>query len=284
MLGKLIKHEFLATARLMAPSYIAIMVIALLGRLFTWLSTRKLLEDSVPVAFLRSIHAIANILSVLFVLAFIALVILTIFYMVYRFYKNFFTDQGYLMMTLPTKPRHLIFSKLINAVIWALFSAVIAILSMYIALGTAELVDNLKMMWNSILELMHYNENFLKDQLGVDLWVFAVELVIFFMAYIARFILSWYFAIAFGQLLWKKHKILGAIVAYLLLEIASNIISSLFMAFDTQVLTKWIPSLEISSGAALQSTVIGNGIVMILVAALLYWLTARIMTRKLNLD
>ena len=50
---------------------------------------------------------------------------------VIRFYKNFFTDEGYLMFTLPVKTSDLILSKTLVAVIWRLISFLFIILSVF---------------------------------------------------------------------------------------------------------------------------------------------------------
>jgi hypothetical protein len=285
MLGKLIKHEFLADAKVMGPSYLVVLGLALLGRILTWIATRKVVEDALPLSFIKVLHGAIDIVSVLFVLAFIALIILTIFFMAYRFYKNFFTDEGYLMMTLPATPKALVFSKLVNAIIWSLFSIIVALASVFISLGESqELVDTVKQLWEAIGQLSTHNSALIQSQVGVSVPVLVVEIIVFALIYIIRFMMSWYFAVAFGQLISKNHKVLGGILAYFILEIASQIISAIYIAINTNLLPKIFPSITESSGAALQSSLIGNGIVLLLVSAVLYFIICRIMTRRLNLD
>ena len=104
MLGKLIKHDFLSNARFLGPAYIVMLVIALLGRFVTWLATRKAIMDSVAPAFAHIINLLSSLLTVAFVLAPFAILFMAAFWVIYRFYKNIFTDEGYLMNTLPTRP------------------------------------------------------------------------------------------------------------------------------------------------------------------------------------
>ena len=122
MLGKLIKHDFLSNARFLGPAYIVMLVIALLGRFVTWLATRKAIMDSVAPAFAHIISLLSSLLTVAFVLAPLAILFMAAFWVIYRFYKNIFTDEGYLMNTLPTRPVNLVFSKLLNALIWMLIT------------------------------------------------------------------------------------------------------------------------------------------------------------------
>lgn len=280
MLGKLIKHDFLANFRYLGPAYIVMLVIALFGRFFTWLATRQAIMDSVAPAFAHIISLISSLLTVAFVIAPFAILFLAAFYVIYRFYKNIFTDEGYLMNTLPTRPVSLVFSKLLNALIWMLITIVVAGLSWYLAIGHLEgLRDILNQIWDTIVNLFLSNREAIHEQLGVPIWLFVVELVVFVLCWFARFTISWYFAIAFGQLIAKNHKVLGAIGAYILLAIASNLFSTAFMG----ILGKAIDNVA-SNGAALQCTMLGNAVLFLIITGLLYWATTSIMKNRLNLD
>jgi len=285
MLGKLIKHEFYACGRLMGPAYLVVLAIALIGRIMTWLVTRQAVYDNVAPAFYKVLNGLANFLSIAYLLAFIALIILSVVFMIYRFYKNFFTDQGYLMMTLPTKPRHLVFSKFVNAIVFAFFSIVIALASLYISMPDSDEINTtLRQLFDAVSKMITSNSGSIESQVGVPLWVLVVEIVVFALIYLARFVISFYFCVAFGQLISKNHKILGGIVAFIVLEIATSILSSLYMALNTKVLPDLIPAITESSGKAMQSSLIGNSIIMILFTAVLYFIICRIMARRLNLD
>ncbi len=251
MLGKLIKHDFLSNARFLGPAYIVMLVIALLGRFVTWLATRKAIMDSAAPAFAHIINLLSSLLTVAFVLAPLAILFMAAFWVIYRFYKNIFTDEGYLMNTLPT---------------WMLITIVVAGLSWFLAVGHLEgLRDILNQIWDTIVQLFLNNKDAIHDQLGVPIWLFVVELLFFLLCWFARFTISWYFAIAFGQLIAKNHKVLGAIGAYIGLAIASNLVSTVFMS----VLGKVINNVA-TNGAAMQSTLLGNSVLFIIVTAALY--------------
>lgn len=280
MLGKLIKHDFLANARFLGPAYIVMLVIALFGRFFTWLATRKAIMDAVAPAFGNIIKLLSSLLTVAFVIAPFAILFAAAFFVIYRFYKNIFTDEGYLMNTLPTRPVNLVFSKLLNALIWMLITIVVAGLSWYLAVGHLEgLRDVLNQIWDTIINLFLSNREAIHEQLGVPIWVFIVELVFFILCWFARFAISWFFAIAFGQLIAKNHKVLGAIGAYVGLAIVSNIFSTAYLG----VLGKLIKNVA-SNGLALQYTMMGNAVLFLIITALLYWATTSIMKNRLNLD
>ncbi|GEM_PF-455418 len=285
MLGKLTKHEFLACGRIALPTYIAMLALSGIGRFLTWLTSRQYLIDNVPTTFVKIIKVLSSLISTVYVIAFIALVVLTLVYLVYRFYKNFFTDEGYLMMTLPVRPASLIFSKLFNGWIFIFFSAIVALGSLYITLGHYDqLVDLVERIFDAVKDVVDREGDFLRDELGVPLWVFVVEVVIFFFLLISRYIISWYTSVGFGMLLSKKHKVLGTIIAYIILDIASYILMGIFLAVATSILPNYYEVLAESGGKALQITVIGNSIINLILGALLFWFTSYIMKHKLNLD
>lgn len=285
MLGNLTKHEFLSVGRIALPSYIAVLVLAAIGRVLTWVTSRQYIIDNVPATFVKIIKALSSIISTVYVFAFIALIILTLFLMVYRFYKNFFTDEGYLMMTLPTRPATLIFSKLLNAWIWIIFSVAIAFLSLYITLGHyTEVMDLLGDVWDNLLQVVDREKEYLEEELGVPFWVFVVELALLVFTYLTRFILAWYDSVAFGMLLSKKHKVLGTVIAYIIIDITSWIIMGIYLAVITKIVPDYYTTLLDSSGKALQIVVLGDTAINIIFSAVLYFFTSYIMKHKLNLD
>ncbi|MBQ8470174.1 MAG: hypothetical protein IJ720_02815 [Clostridia bacterium] len=280
MLGKLIKHDFLANARFLGPAYIVMLIIALFGRFFTWLATRKAIMDAVAPAFGNIIKLLSSLLTVAFVIAPFAILFAAAFFVIYRFYKNIFTDEGYLMNTLPTRPVNLVFSKLLNALIWMLITIVVAGLSWYLAVGHLDgLRDVLTQIWDTIINLFLSNREAIHEQLGVPIWLFIVELVFFILCWFARFAISWFFAIAFGQLIAKNHKVLGAIGAYVGLAIVSNIFSTAYLGALGKVINN-----VASNGLALQYTMMGNAVLFLIITGLLYWATTSIMKNRLNLD
>lgn len=285
MLGKLIKHEFLEDSKLFVPTYIVVLVLSVLGRFLTWLATRSKLEMDAPVSYLRVIRALSSIVNGIFVLAFIAMLIMTIAFLIYRFYKNFFTDQGYLMMTLPVRPAGLVFSKLLNALIWVFFSSGIAVLCLYVTYSHMDqLKDQFEMFMEALSRASANGSNMIRTQIGVEPWVFAIELVLIMLSVAITLIIASYFAIAFGQLLSKNHKVAGGVLMILAMLIVLMILLVFYNRFAFTVLPGWIPHLKTDPGAALQSVLIGYWIANLIVTALLYWGTTSIMKNKLNLD
>ncbi len=285
MLGKLTKHEFLTVSRLAIPAYLAILAISVVGRFLTWITSRQYVIDHVAPTFVRIIKILSSLISTVYVLAFIAFIVMTIAYLVYRFYKNYFTDEGYLMLTLPVKPAGLIFSKLFNSWIWLLFSAIVAVASLYITLGHYDqLTDLISRTFDSVKQVMEREGDFIRDELGVPIWVFVIELIIFVILLVSRYIFEWYASIGAGTMIAKKHKIIGTLIAFLILDNISYAVTGAFVAIATSVAPDYFTELSQSGGKALQLVVLGYSGVNLLLAGLLFWLLTYVMKHKLNLE
>lgn len=116
MLGKLMKYEFKATARIFVPLFAALLAMAAVTKLTLGLR-------------MQTPHVISLALSImLIVAAFVITLILT----VQRFYKNLMTDEGSLMFTLPVDTGRLIWSKLLVATIWTVVCTAVVFLSLMI--------------------------------------------------------------------------------------------------------------------------------------------------------
>ena len=124
MLGKLIKHEFRATGRLMAPLFGAMLLLAV----FVRVSDLILSAADVPVFF----EALNALLLVVYVLAILSVTVFSTVLMIKRFHQNFLTDEGYLMFTLPTSVHSLLWSKLITAALFFIFTFLAEALSVAI--------------------------------------------------------------------------------------------------------------------------------------------------------
>lgn len=124
MLGKLMKYEFKATSRMLLPINGAMLLFALINRLFMELNFFQTGN--------MAISALATVMAVMYVMVIIAAFVITLIVIIQRFYKNLLTDEGYLMFTLPVKAHSHITSKGIVAFVWYLASFVVCALSIFI--------------------------------------------------------------------------------------------------------------------------------------------------------
>ena len=109
MLKKLLKHEIQATGRYMWIMYLVVVLLSVGGFVLTKVLCRDLLalEDKPIMIF------ILMFAMIIWFVALCAATLMTTVMNVYRFYKNFLSDEGYLMFTLPATVHELIWSKLL---------------------------------------------------------------------------------------------------------------------------------------------------------------------------
>lgn len=283
MLGKLMKHELSATAKLFLPLYIAILALSLIGRLLTWLSSKQSIVDNATDSFAKIVRSLSSIFSAFYVLAFAAVFVLTIIFLIYRFYKNYFTDEGYLMLTLPVRTSSLVFSKILVALIWTVLSLLIIAVSLFITLGHFDAIqDTFNQLKEALSGMIANNADFIKNELGVSVGGFTAEIIVWIVLYVVNIYLAFYVSIAFGQLIYKKHPIVGAVISYILLSIIAKVLSLLYVYVVSNA--DFIANAIDTSGQALQFTLIGTGVVYLIYSVIMFFLTTGIMKKHLNLD
>lgn len=123
MLGKLLKYEMKRSARRFCPLVAGYMIISVLLAVFSRMDFRN---SDVQLAVIFAIIAASYgiLTSVLFVFGFSL--------SLSNFNKTLFTDEGYLMLTIPVKPYYHIFVKLISSVVWSAASIAVFLLSLFI--------------------------------------------------------------------------------------------------------------------------------------------------------
>lgn len=217
--------------------------------------------------------------------AFVSLII--VIYLGIRFYKNLYTDEGYLMHTLPVQPRLLIFSKTLVGVFWCYLSAFLTILTVlpitYLALSKLAYIDA-----SDLIEL--------KEQvLPAILRLFGTnpgELLFYFIPYMlasAFFsVLLLYAAICLGQL-FGRHKVLSSILCYVGLNALLSTATSLLMVPGlTGVIVTHADDaehfLELTMPSFLRTTYFISFLSSLLLSAVCFWLCDYLMKKNLNLD
>ena len=120
MLGKLFKHEWKDSFLFMIIRNGSILLLSILGAVFFRSMDISELDYERPFQGLMY----GTYLLVYVVGIFVLFIGSTIYFYV-RFFRNMYTDQGYLMHTLPVTEHELIFSKLSVAMIWKIISAIV---------------------------------------------------------------------------------------------------------------------------------------------------------------
>ncbi len=274
MLGKLIKHETRATSRIFLPLYGALLILTIFTKLVMAIGAPDFFSE------MASSNKVAEIiLGISFTLYFILIVgisVMTLVMIIQRFYKNLFTDEGYLMFSLPVKTWELVLSKLLVGMIWSAVCTIMIVLTFFIfSLGYFSMMELLQSIRSA------YSMFYL--QTGMELNLFIFELIIFTLAETVASILMIYVSVAIGQL-FNQHRIIAAFGAYIVITIAIQIIVSIFMAVfavgnlentilngsDAITAVHWL-----LNGTTMLNVVMGIGF---------YYGTLIIMKKRLNLE
>jgi len=121
MLRKLLKHEFFASGRSILPMYIFVLLLGVVTR-FAVNGADKYRVSSLFQVFV-------GLIVLLFTCSIFAVVVILIVNVVNRFKKNLMSDEGYLMLTLPTSSHKMLWSKLIVAWVWMIVTMLVILLA-----------------------------------------------------------------------------------------------------------------------------------------------------------
>jgi len=261
MLGKLIKHELKATSKLLLPIFLILAVFTIMDRIVLSLDIFKGVFLFIPA-----------IITAGFVFCIIAVNIVSFVIIIIRFYKNLVKDEGYLMFTLPAKPYQLINSKLIVATLWTIASIAASALAIFIVATTHTGLDEIMNGFQSLI-------NGLNDSFGSYGILFITELIVLILLAIINSILFVYVSIAIGQL-FNGHKLLGAILSYVGINVALQIGGSILLVMAGLLFEDYIYSIN-----SVPQFIFPITIVMTLLLSTAYYLiTDLIFRKKLNLD
>lgn len=209
MLKKLIKHEFIATARLFLPLFIAtILITPVFGLLFR-------IDLNINTNPLIGILTTLGIVAYTFLL--IGVMVISQIFIITRFYRTTATSEAYLTFTLPASPTQILASKLITASIWLLASYLLIFLSVcVVAMMNGSLTDIL----NGFLAAMTESDGLAHSQL-ISL---LISVGTTFIVGIPSGILLYYCCIMLGQLFYE-HRVISAFAMYIGLNTVVQVVS-----------------------------------------------------------
>lgn len=155
-----------------------------------------------------------KVLFMVLVWSFIALcgaaVLLTFIFSAVRYQKKMYSDEGYLLNTIPANPVLHILSSLITEYIWTIAIAAVDVIVLIISAGGLSF-------WRGFLTPIRY-------VIEIDP-AFAIYLLTFLLFFPGTLMLTLIFVINFGYL-FRSHRVLAGIGGYVGLMIISNILSS----------------------------------------------------------
>lgn len=251
MLRKLLKHEFRATARIMAPLYLVVLAMGFGGGL----SIQGLALDG-------------RWIKLACVLGCTALCIVTAVFLIWQFSHSLLGDEGYLMLTLPVSVHQHIGAKMLAAVVWFLGSLAVAVLSLVLLVRTSELGFGSAADSASLVQIGGRPVVRFTGEMGRLL----AEGLLLCLISCCTFCLQFYASLAAGHSL-TRHKWLGSAAVFVLLQaVTSRVIGLVPFSSGLQ-----------AGGAFLHQVLWTSIAVTAAVGAVYYLLTAYFLKHHLNL-
>lgn len=202
MLIKLIKYDIRADYKKYAITAAALILISFIVR-FADVKFGSL-DDG------NDWKVLFNVLVCSFIALCGAAMLLTIIFSAVRYQKKMYSDEGYLLNTIPANPMLHILSSVITEYIWTIAIAAVDIVALIISAGGLGF-------WRGFFTPIQY-------VVTIDP-AFAIYLLTYLLIFPGALMLTLIFVINFGYL-FRSHRVLAGIVGYVGLIIVSNILSS----------------------------------------------------------
>ena len=274
------KYELRSVARIVVPLLIVFLCASMIMSLGFMLDGRvfRFSETEGNDMALSAIFALTeSLLGIGIVLLMVAINITVYVLIIRRFYTSFFTDEAYLTFTLPvTMDCHLMI-KIVSMLFWNIAALVVTCLGALIifgglAVGYTEQVQEAYYYFSYIIEMVQISLQGTSDNLGIQL---VVTVLNGFTEYIFQSLLI-YFSIALGCMLFKKHRLLGSILSFFVINTLESWVRTIFQSLLT--------GFGMSNGTVYLIQTIISIVLMIIGMIALYLGTRYILQKKLNLD
>lgn len=288
MLGKLFKHEWKCTWKVGGMMLLGLVLVSFFG----WFSFQAPMWRAVADPGYYSGISVWDLLSFgtlfMYIIMLIGLNYGIIIYMGVRFYKTMYTDEGYLTHTLPVSKHQILVSKILNSGLWTILmmigielSVVILVLSMIGAFFPegytwADL-------WREIEPELGYMNEMFRDIIGMSMNGYFWMMLVFSLISPFCSMIILFGAISIGQL-FTKHRVLMAIVSYVGILIVANIITSTVQSiFSVNQMSRSVSD-NVLVGGYVNMSVWLSMTFSIVEAAILYFVSYYVTTRKLNME
>lgn len=275
MLIKLIKYDIRADYKKYAITAAALILISFIVR-FADVKFGSL-DDG------NDWKVLFNVLVCSFIALCGAAMLLTIIFSAVRYQKKMYSDEGYLLNTIPANPMLHILSSVITEYIWTIAIAAVDIVALIISAGGLGF-------WRVFFTPIQY-------VVTIDP-AFAIYLLTYLLIFPGALMLTLIFVINFGYL-FRSHRVLAGIVGYVGLIIVSNILSSViagksnFNAATMKILSDnsdYITSDESYQIVMRELAKLASGtytstlIINVIIFAAIFIVSSYILKKKFNID
>lgn len=285
MLKKLFVHEWRSFWKVPAAMCLFALVYAFIGALT--FQTDLWNNDY------RLVRLVLVFGSIGYFILLIAPAIVLLIYTALRFYQNLFTDEGYLMHTLPVKKWELITAKGLVAVIWNVITTITTLLAVFLVVLLISMSSRYGgVTWadltESFAQFFHEAIPIVKEMFRMPVWMVALLFLGSFIVGAFYNTLLLYASVSIGHL-WKKHPMAGTVLSYIGFYLAISFLTS---AFSINSLNLTMGNIFFASNYTAYASmgdyllrVLGNGYLVSAIGILVFYaITEWIMSHKLNLD
>ena len=283
MFLKLFKYDFKTSARFGVPILIAVAAAALLGTVNTAVTVSSVGKESTfeavtnaPFGEMLIFFGMGGLLLVSLALA-IASAVMTVLLLV-QYYRSTAADEAYLTFTLPVTPAQILWSKLLNTLVWSAFCGIALFLAGTAILGTGVTAAGIaKDFVNTFAELFDFLDSFAgKSVLTV------VLLCVLGAASAVSSYLMLFMAITFGSVIVRRHKALAAVAMIFVINFVMGGITSVMQVILLGDFT--FKSLMYDGLMPVNMFLISCTILYAALAVVYFLVTRYMLQKKLNLD
>lgn len=279
MLGKLIKYEWKRTSKVGC----LMLGVVVLVTLFGWMAFQTPMwnPDRYSYSGFGWLDIFGLLTLILYVVMLVAVNYGILIYMGVHFYKTMYTDEGYLLHTLPVTKHEILGSKLLIDGLWMLvvmLSIYLSIFVLFMSMVSAIMPEDYTFVrflgeigggFNELFYVMGIN-------LGLERNLWLVMAILTSAVTPFSMLATLFGAISIGQLC-GKHRVLMAIVSYVGIVVGESIVGSLIRSIMTF-------SGFFNLGDYLGGSLYSNFWVNFLVAVGLYFVSWHVIAHKLNMD
>ena len=268
MLGKLIKYDLKATAKVFLLLHIVYFIICLASR---FLFMDRLDFNGDKDLLLAQVIVFSSAMLILFVLVNSGTWLL----FTVRFYRNLFSKEGYLTWTLPASGVQHLWAKIISG--WILYAVDVIVLSAGIVL----LVTG-----QNVTDAYAAVAAEVTAEFGMPISTFGIYMfVLSFLSGICA-VISSYFCVAAGQL-FPSHRVIGAVAVYFITSACVQVLTMLILAASGHFSSDYFAGVTAGEGRSVVGYLFeglwGSILLMFAIAAVQYAVMHFIMKKKINL-
>lgn len=235
--------------------------------------------------------AMALVLSIfLYYFGLIGCTLGTMLIIAIRFYKTCYTDQGYLTHTLPVSTKQILNAKILASILIYVLMMLAIAATIYIIFEVAihhifsffpDDYDELRRSFSRSLSSLFYE---FEDELGIRFGAYIAYWVFYFIIALFANIVTVLGCVSLGQL-YSKHRIIGAIAAYFVVNFIRQIIGYIctIPMYSKMIMADSYGS-DLTAFSIMSPTMNLTLLMTVAVAVAMYFVNLHMMTRRLNLE